>query len=473
MSPRAQASGLGARLGRAGRAGVVVLTALAAAAAGVLSGPAAHAQRERPAPSVPVEQPVTEPAADPAQTARSGEYWIDELDLQKVWKQGTGRGVTVAVIDTGVDGEHQDLEDNVLEGKDVSGSGDERGWKGLGAEPSHGTLVASMIAGHGHGGKSSSGPGGRTGMLGTAPEAKILPISVWMGPGNPAERTVEEQIPDAVRAAVDGGADVINLSVGSAQTMWPREWDDAFAYAQEHDVVLVASAGNRGSGVTQVGAPSTIPGVLSVGGVDRQGRASEESSSQGISIAVSAPSEDLVGALPDDGYAYWDGTSGAAPMVSGIAAVLRERYPEESAEQIIARITQTARDEGEPGRDPLYGFGVIDPLAALDEDVDVAGVTENPLGSVRQWAAIHRRAQIKPEEGEEATEAPEHHPDEQIAAVAAPEAQQPRRPAQWLPAVVILAFGLWLGVLLVGTLHRLDALIRRGRGGAGRGRDRE
>ena len=80
---------------------------------------------------------------------------------------------------------------------------------------------------------------------------------------------------------------------------WPESWDDAFLYAFDHDVVIVVAAGNRGSGTTKVGAPATIPGVLTVGGVDRSGKASVDASTQGITIGVSAPSEELIGVSAD------------------------------------------------------------------------------------------------------------------------------------------------------------------------------
>src|SRR4029079_7843925 len=130
----------------------------------------------------------------------------------------------------------------------------------------------------------------------------------------------DDQIADAVRWAVDHGADVINMSLTRNTLEWPTSWDDAFLYAMQHHVVVVAAAGNRGSGTTQVGAPATMPGVLTVGGVDRQGTASWDASSQGITIGVSAPSESLVGAVPGNGYVSWEGTSGAAPIVAGVAA---------------------------------------------------------------------------------------------------------------------------------------------------------
>lgn len=424
---------------------VTIASTVPVAAAEAESGPSAPSSSDRTGEEV-----------------RKREYWLDELGIRSAWKQATGKGVKVAVIDTGVDGNHQDLSGNVLDGKDVSGGGSPDGWKSVGAEPEHGTLVASMIAGHGHaghGGDTQTGgePGQGLGMIGIAPEANVVPISVWLGTQNPGNVSVEDQIPRAVEEAVDSGAKVVNLSVGSSKTDWPESWDKAFQYAQDHDVVVVASAGNRGSGVTQVGAPSTIPGVVSVGGVDRQGKTSWDSSAQGISLAVAAPSEDLIGALPNNKYGLWSGTSASAPMVSGVLALMRQKYPDESSAQIIRRLIDTAEDRGDKGRDPQYGYGMVDPMAALSRDEDVSGTRKNPLGSVESWAKVHRRADPTDEPSEPPAE--EHRAGERIAAVAAPEPAPGNHVNLLLPVGLIAAVAGWMWLLASGTVARLRRVL--------------
>ncbi|WP_051476877.1 S8 family serine peptidase, partial [Arthrobacter sp. Br18] len=236
---------------------------------------------------------------------------------------------------------------------------------------------------------------GPDGVVGVAPKAELLAVSVWIdgptGGPNPAGIDINDQIPTAVRWAVDNGADVINMSLGSTSTTWPESWDEAFLYAEQQDVVIVAAAGNRAGGLTQVGAPATIPGVLSVAGLDRAGVASREASSEGISIAVAAPSEDLVGGLPGGGYAEWSGTSGAAPLVAGVAALIRSKYPELSAAQVVNRIIATARDTGVAGFDTLYGHGILDVEAAVNADISVPEV--NRLGSMAEWIQVYRRSE--------------------------------------------------------------------------------
>ena len=430
-----------------------------------------------PAPSIPVDDPVgvapgpgeeASPAPDTSRIAEDGirslQYWLDEYGVREAWAESTGEGVRIAVIDTGVDGSHQDLEGAVVDGTDVSGGGAPDGQEGLGAEPEHGTLVASVAAGRGHvppGGRDDDAPGRPAGVIGVAPDAEVLAVSTWLGDETPQVRSVDEQLPDAVRWAVDNGADVINMSVGSNATSWPESWDDAFLYAEEKDVLVVASAGNRGSGLVQVGAPATIPGVLTVGGVGRTGEASWESSSQGISIAVAGPTEDMVGAIPGDRYASWAGTSASAPVVAGTAALIKAKWPQMSSAQIANRIVSTARDTGTPGRDALYGYGVLDVEAALTDDVPE--VEHSPLGSMREWVRVHRRSAAAsptatPAQSAAATT------EEVEAEVAPPEPVAPIDETGLLPVVVLAGFGLLVLGLTAGAVVHIRHLVRGGPG---------
>ncbi|ASE12097.1 S8 family serine peptidase [Kocuria rhizophila] len=441
---------------------------LAGAAALLLAGaaPAVATAQEpavpRPAPSVPVQSPPAPPPANgkPAvDTAdiRQREYWLDDYGVRDAWRRATGKGVKIAVIDTGVDGSHPDLEGAVQPGTDASGAGQSDGRKGLGAEPEHGTLVSSLAAGRGHGAPNAEGPGREKGVLGVAPDADILPVSLWLGNEEPGVKDVNQQIPDAVRWAVDHGADVINMSVGSDSTAWPQSWDSAFAYAEEKNVLVVAAAGNRGSGLNQVGAPATIPGVLSVGGVDRSGRASWDSSSQGISIAVAGPSEDMVGAMPGGGYAEWSGTSATAPLVAGTAALIKQEHPDLTAAQVAQRIVKTAHDAGDKGKDPIYGYGVLDVRAAVLDDVETT--QENPLGSIRHWIEQNRPRSASPQPS--ATPSTAEGDTRQVTEEATPPvAQAPLNETGALPVVVLTSFGLVVAGLTVAAILHIRRLSR-------------
>lgn len=327
--------------------------------------------------------PFAPAQAAPTDAVRDREYWLDDYGIRDAWSVTRGAGVTIAIIDTGVANGSPELAGVVVGGTDVSGIGSSDGRTPIGDNSSHGTLVASLAAGR--------GTGTNSGVIGSAPEASLLAISMGFGQGT---RDSDAQIADAVIWAVDNGADVINMSLTRNTLDWPESWDEAFLYAAEHDVVVVAAAGNRGSGTVEVGAPATMPGVLTVGGVDQNGSASWDASSQGITIGVAAPSERLVGVNQDGRYVTWAGTSGATPIVAGIVALVRAAHPDLDAANVINRVIATARDTGPAGPDFTYGFGYVDALAAVT--AAVPAVSENPMGDLAEWVVINRRAEATP-----------------------------------------------------------------------------
>lgn len=254
-------------------------------------------------------------------------------------------------------------------------------------------------------------------MIGVAPKANILAVSV--GFGSSATVPFVDQLSEAITWSVDEGADIINLSLTTNQLAWDESWDEAFQYAYDHDVVIIVAAGNRGSGTAVVGAPATIPGVLTVAGVDPARKASVGASTQGITIAVAAPSEKLLGIAPDGSVVSWDGTSGAAPIVAGVAALVRSAHPDLDANNVIQRIIETTTPvAGEPRPGPLYGYGLIDANKAVNSK-NITHVDENPMGSLADWVRLYRRADapLPPQQGETAPiEIPELPPVEPQAA---------------------------------------------------------
>jgi type VII secretion-associated serine protease mycosin len=294
-----------------------------------------------------------------ADSIRSSQWQLRALDAEDAWAESTGNGVLVGVIDSGVDAEHPDLRGQVVPGIDlVDGGGDGR-TDVLG----HGTSVASFIAGRGD---------DRRGVVGLAYDAKILPIRV-LNPQNRYESA--EVLAKAIRYAVDKGAKVVNLSLGSATTT--PAVSDALTYAFSKDVVVVSCAGNvSGDQGSTVWHPAREPGVIAVTGTTRNG-SFWSGSLRGSQATLAAPSVALTGAYPGGQYWQVEGTSFAAPLVSASAALIRSRYPDMRAPDVINRLIKTARDLGPPGRDPLYGFGRVDPADALT--VKVASVRSNPL----------------------------------------------------------------------------------------------
>ncbi|MFG2880865.1 type VII secretion-associated serine protease mycosin [Streptomyces sp. NPDC048297] len=292
---------------------------------------------------------------------RAQQWALTALNLDEVWHTTKGKGVTVAVLDTGVEGDHPDLTGNVLPTKDLIGFGAEPGDR---TWARHGTAMAGIIAGHGHGYLRSSG------IMGVAPEAKILPVRVILEDGDPARakaRTTRgNALADGIRWAADHGADVINLSLGDdSNSAHPEPGEDeAVQYALKKGVVVVASAGNGGDKGDHVSYPAAYPGVIAVTAVDRYGTRAAFSTRRWYA-AVSAPGVNVVIADPDHKYYEGWGTSAASAFVSGAAALIKAAHPDLAPAQIKKLIESTARDAPAGGRDDSRGFGMIDPAAAM------------------------------------------------------------------------------------------------------------
>jgi subtilisin family serine protease len=198
--------------------------------------------------------------------------------------------------------------------------------------------------------------------------------------------------------------------------------------------------------------------VLAVAGVDREQNASFDASSQGITIGVSAPSEDLVGVLPDGSYVQWSGTSAAAPLVSGLVALVRAAYPELDAANVINRVIRTADPKGEEVPSPLYGYGIIDPVAALTAEVEA--VEANPLGSLEEWIRVHRRADLPESDTADGSDAQEIVP---IADPPPPRSESAKTllPTPWtlayitVPLSLVAGFGTLAALLGIGATRHI------------------
>jgi type VII secretion-associated serine protease mycosin len=330
---------------------------------------------------------ISTPQSVSADPVRDRQYWLSDYGFTKAWALSQGQGIKVAVIDTGIDASHPALAGAVVGGTDVSGLGSADGLTPVGQNSYHGTMVASLIAGRGNPEDEAAG------VLGTAPKAQLLSVSMAFGVDGV---DTDSQVAEGIIWAVDNGARVINLSLTRNSVTWPESWDEAFLYAFENDVVIVAAVGNRLDGTEQVSAPATIPGVIAVAGVDINADASELASTSGFTIGVTAPSEDLVAAYPGGEYRIWSGTSGAAPIVSGMVALIRSLYPELDAANVVNRVIQSAIKDGFENYSSTYGYGLIDAEAALK--MELAEVSENPLGSLSEWVSLYRKQ--APEEGD-------------------------------------------------------------------------
>ncbi|MEU6858415.1 S8 family serine peptidase [Glycomyces sp. NPDC046736] len=313
--------------------------------------------------------PLTDPGADspgalPARPASPVPWHLAAVDAPAAWNRSTGAGVVVAVIDSGVDADHPDLAGAVLPGRsyvDVD-PGDTPRLLAVEAEPSpvyerafgqsdpvgHGTAVAGLIAG-----RTASGHPG------IAPDAEILPVRVLDDENRYHDSAM---VGAAVEWAVDNGADVINLSLGGQTDSAP--FAEALAYAERHDVIVVACTGNHheDGGGEEVWFPARLPDVLAVTGTDDAGRR-WPTAVTGEGTDLAAPGAELLAPAPGGGHKTVTGTSFASAIVAGAAALVRSAHPDWSAAQVRAALTSTAAHAGSG-----LGAGLVDAAAAIAAD---------------------------------------------------------------------------------------------------------
>ncbi|MGW0149867.1 type VII secretion-associated serine protease mycosin [Streptomyces sp. NPDC003333] len=289
---------------------------------------------------------------------KSTPWSLQRILLDQLWEHSTGKGVKVAVIDTGVDKRNRQLTAAVTGGKSYVDGAAARDIEG------HGTRVAGIIAAR---------PLNGTGFVGLAPDADILSFRYTGGQEKQGNSRTMSQ---AIGAAVAAGADVINISSDTANREDNDQLRAAVASAVQKGALIVAAAGNDGAdGKFADTYPAAYDGVLAVGASDRNDERAFFSQS-GDFVDVAAPGVGMVSTVPGGGQCTADGTSFAAPYVAGVAALLKEKHPEWKAAQIATRIEETAQ---RPGRGPngFIGWGVVDPVAALSDD-STPGTTPEP-----------------------------------------------------------------------------------------------
>jgi type VII secretion-associated serine protease mycosin len=314
--------------------------------------------------------PAPGASAAPADGIRTSEQWVlSMLDAETAWSVTRGAGVTVAVIDSGVNPYVSDLSGSVITGPDYTGvsTSPSSGEWGV-----HGTWMASLIAGHGHG-------GGFSGVVGVAPAARILSIRVIPDRGDPhyrkyereRETVIQQSLADGIKYAVTHGAKVISMSIGySAPSGTVRaELQDAY----DHGVVVIASAGNsgdtdsgsrRGHAAAPESFPANYPSVISVGAVKKSADVAPFSSDN-LSVQVAAPGVSVPAQGRDGQYWSVSGTSPACALVAGVAALIKSRYPNLPPDLVASAMTSTATHRPATGYDSQIGFGIVDAAAAL------------------------------------------------------------------------------------------------------------
>ncbi|MET7754022.1 type VII secretion-associated serine protease mycosin [Streptomyces sp. NPDC005389] len=303
---------------------------------------------------------------------RDRQWHLDTMGAEKIWQLSTGGGVTVAVIDSGVEKGHPDLSGRVLKGKDFAPreAGDE-----FTDYTGHGTSMAGLIAGTGQ------ADGGR-GAFGLAPGSKILPVRVpgsggGQGGQAAADREFSTVIPEAIRFAVDSGAKVLDISQGSAAGS--QQLTDAVKYALDKGTLVFASVGDSGDKDNRPQYPGATPGVVGVGAVDKK-LTRIPISQHGPQVDLVAPGEDTVAACGGGRVCTFSGTGGATALASAAAALIWSKHPDWTNNQVLKAMLNTiaAPTEG-PRRNNYIGHGAIRPLRALKTPGDPGPAGFRPI----------------------------------------------------------------------------------------------
>lgn len=285
---------------------------------------------------------------DPDALNQNKTYTVNLLHLQQAWDYTTGSGnVVLAVLDTGIAKAHPEFAGRILPGYDVVNDDDDPE-----DDYGHGTHVAGIAAAAINNG---------IGMAGICGGCSILPVKVL----NDHNAGTWSGVAEGMIYAVDHHANVIVLSLGSK--MKSKIIEDAVNYAIAHNVLIVAAAGNANS--SENFYPAAFAGVLGVGATGRNDER-WSLSNYGDFVDVTAPGDSVYStynnlAQPDGGYTFLSGTSMATPHVAGLAGLLFSQEPTRTITDVVRLIETTAVDLGEQGPDAKFGYGRIDPLAAL------------------------------------------------------------------------------------------------------------
>jgi hypothetical protein len=332
-----------------------------------------------------------------ADQVRQGEWWLGAMHVTQAQQISQGEGVTIALLDTGVDAAQPDIAGSVITGPDLTKSNEKPGSQFYGI---HGTAMASLIVGHGH------GPGDADGILGVAPAARLLSIRVTLDAGDPllANSGIVSGLPSAIAAgitfAVNNGAQVIDLPLDPGQSvsslvatptpppapgtpLTPTETAAqaaaggspaeraAVAYALSKGVVLVAPGGDNGAGTDAANFPADYPGVISVGAFDSNFVKAPFTSHRPY-VTLTAAGSGMTAAIPT-GYTTVSSTSAASAIVAGIAALIKSQYPELTPAQVSLALTSSTVFRPPGGLADGSGHGTADAGRALAAAKSIAG----------------------------------------------------------------------------------------------------
>jgi Subtilase family len=338
--------------------------------------------------ALPANAQVTGPVSGSRDTSHAAaaptlakEWWLGALNAQQAWAAAPerGAGITVAVLSTGVDAKQQDLTGNVISGPDYTGSGRSQGGTFWGTE---GTAVASVIAGHGH--------GGTQGVTGVAPRARILSVRVTLEYNDPliSHASVTRHLPDAIARgieyAVGHGAQVVSLPLdpgwlGPSGKPSPAAGGSpaelaAIRDALAHNVILVAPAGDDALAGSPDDYPAAYPGVIAVGATGSNGKLAKFSSTRPY-VTLTAPGTGLAVAGPG-GYVTLSTTDLSAALTAGVVALARSRYPKLTAGQ-ITRSLESSVIPAVP-KQPGMGAGALNAAGTVTTAASIFSLIGNP-----------------------------------------------------------------------------------------------
>ncbi|WP_234433324.1 type VII secretion-associated serine protease mycosin [Streptomyces sp. NRRL WC-3549] len=302
----------------------------------------------------------------------SQQWHLDRMGAEKMWQTSTGKGVTVAVIDTGVR-EVPELAGQIVKGKDFT-DGHSSGHDG------RGTAVAAVIAGTG------KGLGGKDSAYGLAPGSKILPLKIIdrSGGGTPSPSSSEEQavvgdqMAPAIRYAADSDAKIITISPAAERRTAALEW--AVEYALTKGKLVFAAVGDSEGYRRQVQYPARIPGVVGVAALDKD-RSATQTSAWGPQVDLSAPGEDILSACDEGaGLCKNSGTAVASAVAAASAALIWSVHPDWTANQVLRVMVSTASGPTTGDvRSDYIGYGIVRPLRVLQSPGDPGAAERYPL----------------------------------------------------------------------------------------------
>lgn len=285
------------------------------------------------------------------------DWGIKLLKVYEIWKETKGRGTKIAILDTGII-PHPDLKANIKGGINFTTSQRDDYTDRQG----HGTHVAGIIA----------AADNDQGVVGVAPEAELYAVKVLGDDGSGAF----EWIIEGIRWAVDHKMDIISMSLGSSFEPPTEELHNAIKYAYEHNVTIVAAAGNDGDiyADDDIDWPARYPETIAVGSI-KQDKKRSYFSSDGEELDIMAPGEEILSTFLNNEYRILSGTSMATPFISGVLALIISKHratpdnktPIDTPQRIREHLLRTADDAGEIGRDNFYGYGIVSPTKLLHD----------------------------------------------------------------------------------------------------------